>query len=119
MRMRNTVFSTILIASSQVPTHVHEQHAKAAPNVVYAQLKFMWASGERPGSIVFMRQFAESLTRDLNGRPERPGNSAASKARMDELSKLLARCHLKLGEWQVEMGEDWSTASALSYYRED
>jgi FKBP12-rapamycin complex-associated protein len=68
----------------------------------------MWASGERNGSIMFMRQFADSLTRDLQGRPERASSSAVSKSRMDELSKLLARCYLKLGEWQFETGEDWS-----------
>ncbi len=39
--------------------------------------------------------------------------SFVSKQKMEELSKLLARCYFKQGEWQVAMKEDWGSVSAV------
>ena len=85
---------------------------KAPPNVVYAQLKFMWAEGSRDDSLNFIRQFAASLSRDLQVESaEHPQRTSVSKAKLDELSRLLARCYFKQGEWQVEMKDDWGSVS--------
>ncbi|KAF8448980.1 phosphatidylinositol 3-kinase [Boletus edulis BED1] len=85
-----------------------QQHPKAPPNVVYAQLKYMWANGSREDSLNFLRQFSASLARDLQVETkelsQRPG---VSKHKLDELSRLLARCYFKQGQWQVELKEDW------------
>ncbi|KDQ52943.1 hypothetical protein JAAARDRAFT_61533 [Jaapia argillacea MUCL 33604] len=85
-------------------------HMKAPPDVVYAQLKYMWATGAREESLNFLRQFSASLSRDLQSeagdRSQRPG---VSKQTLEELSRLLARCYFKQGEWQVDLKEDWST----------
>jgi FKBP12-rapamycin complex-associated protein len=90
---------------------------KAPPNVVYAQLKFMWATGAREDSLSFLRTFSTSLSRDLqvetSEHAQRPG---VSKQKLAELSRLLARCYFKQGEWQRELresGEDWSPVSLL------
>ncbi|KAG9313026.1 phosphatidylinositol 3-kinase [Chiua virens] len=84
------------------------QHLKAPPNVVYAQLKYMWANGSREESLSFLRQFSASLARDLQmetkEHSQRPG---VNKQRLDELSRLLARCYFKQGQWEVDLKEDW------------
>jgi FKBP12-rapamycin complex-associated protein len=81
---------------------------KAPPNVVYAHLKYMWATGARDESLRFLRQFSSNLSRDLQSETtehtQRPG---VSKQKLDELSRLLARCYFKQGEWQVELKGSW------------
>lgn len=84
---------------------------KAPPNVVYAQLKYMWASGAREDSLNFLRQFSASLARDLQESGEHPQRATVSKPKLDELSRLLARCYFKQGEWQVELKDDWGSVS--------
>lgn len=85
---------------------------KAPPNVVYAQLKYMWASGAREDSLNFLRQFSASLARDLQSESgEHSQRGTVSKHKLDELSRLLARCYFKQGEWQVELKDDWGSVS--------
>lgn len=85
---------------------------KAPPNVVYAQLKFMWATGAREESLNFLRQFSGSLARDLQSESsEHPQRASVSKYKLDELSRLLARCYFKQGQWQYELSDDWSSVS--------
>jgi len=88
---------------------MHEHHnTKAPPNVVYAQLKYMWASGAQDESLSFLRQFSASLAgdvlRETNVQTQRPG---VTKQKIAELSKLVARCYFKQGEWQVALKDDW------------
>ena len=74
----------------------------------------MWANGSREDSLNFLRQFSTSLARDLQVETrelsQRPG---VSKNKLDELSRLLARCYFKQGQWQVELKEDWDAVSVL------
>jgi len=85
---------------------------KAPPNVVYAQLKYMWATGAREESLTFLRQFSGSLSRDLDVETsEHAQRSGISKTKLAELSRLLARCYFKQGEWQAELNPDWSIVS--------
>lgn len=89
---------------------MHDHHTKAPPNVVYAQLKYMWANGAKEESLHFLRQFSTSLSRDVlqetNAQNPRPG---VSKQKLAELSKLAARCYFKQGEWQQELKENWTS----------
>lgn len=68
----------------------------------------MWASGAKDESLNFLRQFSNSLAQDViretNAQTQRPG---VSKQKIAELSKLVARCYLKQGEWQVAQKDDW------------
>ncbi|KAI0032654.1 atypical/PIKK/FRAP protein kinase [Vararia minispora EC-137] len=84
-----------------------ERHLKAPPNVVYAQLKFMWATDARKESLEFLRQFVSSLARDL--QPETPDRARGGvpKQTITELSHLLARCFFKQGQWQMELEDNW------------
>ncbi|KAH9066494.1 atypical/PIKK/FRAP protein kinase [Lactarius vividus] len=87
-----------------------ERHQKAPPNVVYAQLKYMWASGSKEESLNFLRTFATSLSRDLETETSQRGQrSGVSKQKLDELARLLARCYFKQGEWQMELSDNWAT----------
>ncbi|TFK75010.1 phosphatidylinositol 3-kinase [Pluteus cervinus] len=87
-----------------------ERQMKAPPNVVYAQLKFMWATGAKEESLSFLKQFSGSLSRDLTAESnEHAQRSGVPKQKLAELSKLLARCFFKQGEWQVALKEDWGS----------
>jgi serine/threonine-protein kinase mTOR len=84
--------------------------------VVYAHLKYMWASGSKDerGSkedcLNFLRSFSESLSKDLEVEMTPRGQrSNVSKQRLEELSRLLARCYFKQGEWQMELSDSWDT----------
>ncbi|KAK2463572.1 hypothetical protein APHAL10511_004323 [Amanita phalloides] len=89
----------------------NERHTKAPPNVVYAQLKYMWAAGAKEDSLDFLRQFSTNLSGDLQQQDPNATlqRSGVSKQKLSELSKLLARCYFKQGEWQVSLKDDWST----------
>ena len=69
----------------------------------------MWANGSKEDSLNFLRQFSASLSRDVtqetNAQTQRPG---ISRQKIAELSKLLARCFYKQGEWQVELKDEWT-----------
>lgn len=69
----------------------------------------MWAAGTKRESLEFLRQFTASLSRDLDA--ETDNNQPVPKQKMDELSRLLARCFYKQGEWQMAMKEDWGSVS--------
>jgi FKBP12-rapamycin complex-associated protein len=90
-----------------------QQHMKAPPNVVYAQLKYMWANGSREESLSFLRQFSGNMARDLQiETKEHSQRAGVGKHKLDELSRLLARCYFKQGQWQVELKDDWGAVSA-------
>jgi serine/threonine-protein kinase mTOR len=76
----------------------------------------MWASGSKDerGSkedcLNFLRSFSESLSKDLEAETTPRGQrSNVSKQKLDELSRLLARCYFKQGEWQMELSDSWDT----------
>ncbi|KIJ55748.1 hypothetical protein M422DRAFT_24274 [Sphaerobolus stellatus SS14] len=87
-------------------TQPDQTRNKAGPHVVYAQLKFMWGRGDKEEAFMALRGFCEALQRDIIIKP---GESKAShQERMADLSSVLARCHLKAGEWQDEMKREWT-----------
>lgn len=84
------------------------------PQVIYAHLKYQWATGAREETLAFLRDFTAKLSADLGIHPE--GEQAANaevvnSGRKAEYTRLLARCHYKLGEWQGAMQEDWGSVS--------
>lgn len=68
----------------------------------------MWASGAQEDSLGFLVKFTTSLSKDLQPESVDPYNASSTKHKFDDLSKLLARCFFKQGQWQVAMYEDWS-----------
>lgn len=87
---------------------------KAPPSVIYAHLKFMWATGSREESLNYLRDFTVNLAEDLGVHGgDQEGNAIVqdwrSQPRLEEFAKLLARCYFKRGEWQTAINEDWVT----------
>jgi FKBP12-rapamycin complex-associated protein len=96
----------------------HQSHARqtqAPPDVVYTQLKFMWANDAQEDSLLFLRQFTATIADDLEAeaRRETDPRSGVSQPRVTHLSKLLARCYFKLGEWESQLRPDWASVSLL------
>ena len=83
---------------------------RAPPHVIYAQAKYMWAQGEREPSLNFLRQFASSLSSDVKTEPSRSG---VPRPKYDEISRLLARCYFKQGQWEAELDTEWQSVSRL------
>ncbi|KAJ7577108.1 phosphatidylinositol 3-kinase [Mycena floridula] len=99
------------VESSQL-AHLHKtDRVKAPPDVVYAQLKYMWASGSRDESLDFLRQFSSNVRKDLQLESEHAQRPGASKVRVKQLSDLLARCYFKQGAWAAELLENWGHPS--------
>jgi len=93
-----------LLGSSSLGTDV--EGGRAPPNILYAYYKFTWAKGDRVESLGWLREFTANLVRDVqltqvNGRlvAAHPSNAA--------YTELLARCHVKLGKWQVALQDGW------------
>ena len=88
---------------------------RAPPHVIYAQAKYMWAQGEQESSLKesslnFLRQFATSLSSDVKTEPSRTG---VPRPKYDEISRLLARCYFKQGQWEAELDSEWQSVSGL------
>ncbi|KAG0200191.1 phosphatidylinositol kinase- protein kinase tor1 [Mortierella sp. GBA30] len=89
------------------------------PQVVYAKLKYMWARGVRDQTLGCLRQFTDLLATDLglgtadtNGATRTGVNQA--KGTDEDFSRLLARCYLKQGEWQLALQDGW-THDSIEY----
>lgn len=89
-----------------------DQRLKAPPNVVYAHLKFMWASGAQENSLNFLRQFSANLARDLQSE-DGHSHPYVARERKSQLSKLLARCYFKQGQWQMRSFDRWVEVSFI------
>lgn len=87
--------------------------------MVYTQLKYMWARGNREETLHHLRQFTASLAKDIQHEGnEQSHRSNVSKARLGELTKLLARCYFKQGEWQQKLRDGWGKVIARSWFLE-
>ncbi|KAJ3194365.1 phosphatidylinositol kinase- protein kinase tor1 [Irineochytrium annulatum] len=81
-----------------------------SPHVIYACLKHTWASGVKEHAFKQMREFTKTLVERLGIATLNDINFQIEQNRGDEsklsLVKLLARCYLKLGEWQISLQEE-------------
>ena len=89
-----------------------QQYSKAPPMVIYAHLKCNWAKGDQIDTLNYLRDFSAKLARDIQAsapaRADPVGNS-----KLEELSRLLARCYFKQGEWQFALKEEWDDVRTL------
>ena len=106
--------------------------SSAIPEVTYAQLKYQWSTGKFQISLHKLREFTIALSdqlasqstvlaaaaarnqpNGLNGLYEpNSGNSnlAVQHMELENTKKLLAKCHLKLGQWQTWLKHgDWKS----------
>lgn len=101
------------------------------PEVTYAQLKYQWSTGKYQNSLQKLRDFTNNLSDVLQSQQAilqaataraQPNNLSepnatiqmshlkAQKAEIESTRKLLAKCYLKLGEWQTWLKHgDWKS----------
>lgn len=87
------------------------------PRVVYACLKHVWDAGDRENAFFQIKGFTKHLVDKLGLSTLSDINSKIESSRGDpeklKLVKLLARCYLKVGDWQVALQDDWNAVSGL------
>ncbi|CCH60866.1 hypothetical protein TBLA_0D03670 [Henningerozyma blattae CBS 6284] len=91
----------------------HPNTARAPPPVVYAQLKYLWATGSHREALLHLVGFTSRMAHDLGLDPNNmiaqnvPQKTNMSPQHVEEFTKLLARCFLKQGEWRVSLQVGW------------
>lgn len=91
----------------------HPNTARAPPPVVYAQLKYMWATGSQKDALRHLISFTSRMAHDLGLDPSNmiaqsiPQNTTIPVHHIGDYTKLLARCFLKQGEWRVLLQPNW------------
>lgn len=75
----------------------------------------MWATGAKDESLNFLRHFTSNLIRDVENEKSviKQQRSTVSKQKIEELSKLVARCWYKQGAWQTELKDEWNKVNIL------
>lgn len=95
-----------------------ENPSRAPPQVVYAQLKYMWAKGQRKEALRHLVDFTTRMSQDLGLNPNDlitqpvPLDGPGIPKHVEEYTKLLARCFLKQGEWQIVLNNNWRTETS-------
>ena len=90
--------------------------ARAPPPVVYAQLKFMWATGNQREALRYLINFTSRMAHDLGLNPSNmiaqqlpsSEDSLVAETNFQQYTKLLARCFMKQGEWRVSLQKNWT-----------
>lgn len=91
---------------------------RAPPQVVYAQLKYMWAKGQRKEALRHLVDFTTRMSQDLGLNPNDlitqpvPLDGPGIPKHVEEYTRLLARCFLKQGEWQIVLNTNWRTETS-------
>ncbi|CAB1329545.1 unnamed protein product, partial [Coregonus sp. 'balchen'] len=83
------------------------------PHVTYAYMKYMWKSQHKIEAFQHMQHFVQGMQQQAQH-----AIAAEDQQHKQELHKLMARCFLKLGEWQLSLqGINESTIpKVLQYY---
>ena len=90
------------------------------PNVIYACMKHTWTSGVKEHAFKQMREFTKTLVERLGIVTLNDINFQIEKNKGDpvklNLVKLLARCYLKLGEWQTALQDELNEVAIILQY---
>lgn len=93
----------------------HQGFLSAPPHIAYAYSKYEWAKGEREMSLNYLNNLTSILARDcqLDGMVSSlsPKNLPPGPP-VNEWTKLLARCFVKLSQWQVVLQEGWEATDS-------
>lgn len=73
----------------------------------------MWANGATDDCLRHLRQFTASVNSDLIAESEQ-AKTNVPKQKYEELSRLLARCYYKQGQWHDSLKGTWTAVSILS-----
>ncbi|KAG8434781.1 hypothetical protein GDO86_012940 [Hymenochirus boettgeri] len=83
----------------------------AHPQVTYAYMKYMWKSTRKIEAFQHMQKFVNNMQLQAQHVADDPHHK-------QELQKLMARCYLKLGEWQLSLQgiNECTIPNVLEYY---
>ncbi|EPS36508.1 hypothetical protein H072_9938 [Dactylellina haptotyla CBS 200.50] len=103
---------------------------RVPPQVAYARLKYLWSIGNQTDAISSLVEFTDRISKqvgpsvtDPNTQTQIPPNSAIATSptlpsqTLEDLSRLLARCYLKQGEWLVDLNKNWYLGNAQEVLR--
>jgi len=89
-----------------------DQDSGGPPHVLYAQLKYLWAKGEHEDTLAYLVEFTRKLAEDLGYGPGASQKSDyIQTGQVPGLTKLLARCYYKRGEWVMALSDDWGSSA--------
>ncbi|CCJ30549.1 unnamed protein product [Pneumocystis jirovecii] len=83
----------------------------APPKVIYAHLKYMWATNDKSEALELLKEFSTRLSNDLEINLSNDTSQSfdeREKINFNDYTKLLARCYHKQGEWQKVLQKNWS-----------
>ncbi|KAK6543250.1 phosphatidylinositol kinase- protein kinase tor1, variant 2 [Orbilia ellipsospora] len=93
---------------------------RVPPQVTYARLKYLWSIGNQTEAISNLVEFTDRISKQIGPSMSdssvqqllplsTTGNTSPtlSSQSLDDLSRLLARCYLKQGEWLVDLNKNW------------
>lgn len=105
---------TLVMLMGIDPSHSYKQPLPIIyPKVTFAYTKHMWRAGQKEAAFNQLHHFVQASLQSSNLQ-----TIAAEEMHKHEHYKLLARCYLKLGEWQESLQgiNDASTPQVLQYY---
>ncbi|XP_059807691.1 serine/threonine-protein kinase mTOR isoform X1 [Hypanus sabinus] len=93
--------------------HLDQPLSTVHPHVTYSYMKYMWKSTRKIEAFQHMQHFVQNVQQQAQH-----AIAAEDQQHKQELHKLMARCFLKLGEWQLNLqGINESTIpKVLQYY---
>jgi FKBP12-rapamycin complex-associated protein len=92
-----------------------QSRARAPPPVIFAYFRLAWAKNQVDGNhdarvetLQYLRDFTVQLSQDIGlGPRDNRGNLVLPDDKIfGEYTKLLARCHVELGQWQAALRDD-------------
>lgn len=94
----------------QTPNSRTQGCTNALPMVVYAHIKCCWAKGQKEQALSSLHDFSAKLSQDIHSDATiRAASDYEGNRRLEEISRLLAHCYLKMGKWQFALREEWDS----------
>lgn len=97
-----------------VPGNNNEGASFTNPMLVYSQLKLLWDINEKERAFSTLCSFTYDLSAALCLKadqlvsPEKPKELPCDEMLYDKLRKILCKCFLKQGQWQMHLNSDWT-----------
>lgn len=92
------------------------QSSEGPPIVIYAHLKYLWATGAREETLTFLKEFTGRIGAEIGLTAQTDMAAFPDQSKDGKLplsTRLISRCYYKLGEWQTAMQTDWGSVSTV------
>jgi FKBP12-rapamycin complex-associated protein len=77
--------------------------------VIYSQIKVAWASGAQQSALAQLQAFIERSAQEIGFDKKEAEKHAGAELRdhIPDSFKLLAKCYLTLGDWNITLAPNW------------